>query len=100
MNGICTPFKLRTSQFCRMYLLFILYLHKSNVISLVSNGFFPVSPPPRKIIVRAIRAIRAIMVRVRARISIRVNPNPNPNPNPSPNPNSPNSPNSPNHNFS
>ena len=40
--------------------------------------FFPVSPPPRKII-RAIRAIR-------------VNPNANPSPNPNPN--------SPNHNFS
>ena len=52
--------------------------------------FFPVSPPPRKII-RAIRAIRAIRVRARVRD--------NPNANPSPNPN-PNSPNSPNHNFS
>ena len=37
-------------------------------------GTFPVSPPPRKIMVMAIRAIR---VRVRARVSIRVNPNPN-----------------------
>ena len=34
-------------------------------------GFFPVSPPPRKIMVRAIRAIMAI----------RVNPNPNRSPN-------------------
>ena len=42
-------------------------------------GFFPVSPPPRKIIVRAIR------------VSIRVNPNTNPNS--SHNPNSPNNPN-------
>ena len=37
--------------------------------------YFPVSPPPRKIMVRAIR------------VRVRVNPNPNPNPN---SPNSPN----------
>ena len=46
--------------------------------------YFPVSLPPRKIMVSAIRVITAI--RVRARVSIRVNPNPNN----SPSPNSPN----------